>query len=168
MALEQPKAGRLDSCSSGQLAMLLALAERGSIAARSLRPLSRSRDELQEMLARCSVGSHGTATAVIAMLTDPSTPLESHSEVKRDAKRQLREASAGKEQEEVLTLVYHAAIAAALLMHDTVISSRPPDERLALYEDFADVFAGTPVGLLFQKTAEKLFPARDPRSGTRQ
>jgi hypothetical protein len=75
--------------------------------------------------------------------------------IKERAKILIKDA-ADSHDREAATLLYHVAVAAAFVRHDTVISSRPMRRQLALYERFAAEWAGDPIGALFREALTRL------------
>jgi hypothetical protein len=54
---------------------------------------------------------------------------------------------------EAATLLYHLAVAAALVRHGAAISGRPLHKQLKRYEEFAAAWGEHPIGQLFREAA---------------
>jgi hypothetical protein len=60
------------------------------------------------------------------------------------------------------TLLYHLAVAAALVRHGAAISGRPVHKQLKVYEDFAAAWAEHPIGQLFLEAARRAAGTNTP------
>jgi hypothetical protein len=77
----------------------------------------------------------------------------------RDIKELAKELSSGAKteaQRSAAGLIYHAAVAAALVHHGVNISGRPPESRLGLYEDLATAFVADSLGPVFRLAIDRI------------
>ena len=101
--------------------------------------------------------------ALLSAICTRQTPLPALLGIKDLAKSLAANASAETERA-AATLLYHAAVAAALGGHAQNISTRSASARFELYEDLAACLAGDPLGKVFQEAADILM-SESPPSG---
>ena len=95
----------------------------------------------------------------LGTLLDAATPVRELCRIKELAKSLIRQAP-NRQCRNDATLLYHLAVAAAFVHHDTAISARPSRKQLPLYDMFADTWDGHPIGLLFREAAARARNAR--------
>jgi hypothetical protein len=155
----------IERSSDWQLKALLALARDGAQKGSFLPgELVRSADLARHLSVLCG-DSIQSSEALVSALSNRQTPLPVLQGIKDLAK--TLDAKATTEIEHAAsTLLYHAAIAAALGRHRQNISSRPGVARYALYEDLGLLLVGSQLGDVFLDAAEAL--ATDPKLGGRE
>ena len=85
-----------------------------------------------------------------------ATSVTELSRMKELAKVLIRDAADDRRSREAATLLYHVAVAAALVHHDAAISGRPLRGHEPLYEMFAATWDGHPIGALFRQAAARV------------
>lgn len=138
-----------------QLKALLALAQKSGRHGQFLPPGMEARAELARHLTKLCGGSAPSGEALLSTLCALQTPLAALQGIKELAKSLSANAESESESA-AATLVYHAAVAAALARHGRNISSRDAARRYELYEDLAALMAGSPLGQVFREAAEVL------------
>ncbi len=144
----------LGECTPAQLSVLLALALPQAREPRSLTAAVADTTGLRRLLATILDPTGGTAEDLLGAATDPTSTLERLVAVKLAAKRLIRNASTD-DHVRALTIVYHAATAAAFAVHAAQISSCDLEQRLGLYEDLASALAGHPLGDVFRRCVDR-------------
>ena len=138
-----------------QLKALLALA-RGSDRQANFLPAGLSnRAELGRHLSALCGESAESGEALVSTTCNRETPLPALIAIKDLAKTLVPKAGSETERA-AATLLYHAAVAAALGRHGRNISSRSGSARVELFEDLAAYMAGDPLGQVFQEAADAL------------
>ena len=90
--------------------------------------------------------------------TKETTPVAELVQIKDLAKGYLRDAT-DRRHREAATLVYHVAVAAAFVHHGAMISGRPMRKQWRVYEQFAAVWEGRPIGHIFREAAARVAAA---------
>ena len=85
----------------------------------------------------------------------PITPVPELMSIKERAKMLIGEAPDTRHRD-AATLLYHAAVAAAFVHHGAEISGRPMHKQQAVYERFAEKFAGQPLGRIFRDAVSRI------------
>jgi hypothetical protein len=152
-----------DHCTVDQLKALLTLALTPQPEGTPATPWAMSAAEFEARLAEAFEGAMIPGARALALVTAPDTPLAGLRSLKELAKNRAAHAT-GEAPRAAATLLYHAAIAAALGRHGVNISSRPAASRWALYEDLSAIFATHPFGQLFRQAADRIAAA--PESGS--
>ena len=153
--MKLPDVRQLDQCSSNQLSTLLRLAALPHRSRSGMVELLREPALLEAALEEPGPDGAHFGREDVARLTAEEPELASLIEVKEHAKRSLvRPASA--RQRDALTLVYHAAVAAAYGVHAASISSRPIAARAANYSDMAMLLPPGPLRDIFVKALDRL------------
>ena len=102
--------------------------------------------------------SRRRSTAPYAGLLDEAvketTTVQELAGLKEQAKGFLKE-PADRRHRDAATLLYHVAVAAAFVRHGAQISGRPMRKQQPLYQQFADTWAGHPIGQLFREAARR-------------
>ena len=102
--------------------------------------------------------SRPRSTAPYAGLLDEAvketTTVQELAGLKEQAKGFLKEPADGRHRA-AATLLYHVAVAAAFVRHGAQISGRPMRKQQPLYQQFADTWAGHPIGQLFREAARR-------------
>ena len=144
----------IEHSATGQLKALLALAHvpRGH---GFLPPGLANRTDLAAHLTALCQGSEQSGEALLSTLCTRQTPLAALQGIKELAKT-LAEKAGSEIERGAATLLYHAAVAAALGHHGQNISSRPGATRFELYDDLSALMAGDPLGQVFQEAADRL------------
>lgn len=144
----------IEHSATGQLKALLALAHvpRGH---GFLPPGLANRAQLAGHLSALCQGSEQSGEALLSTLCSRQTPLAALQGIKELAKT-LAEKAGSEIERAAATLLYHAAVAAALAHHGRNISSRPGGARFELYDDLAALMAGDPLGQVFHEAANRL------------
>jgi len=155
----------IEQSSDWQLKALLVLAGAG-VQKNSFLPveLLRSADLARHLSVLCG-DSVQSSDALLSALCNRQTPLSVLQGIKDLAKALGAKATTEVEQA-AATLLYHAAIAAALGRQRQSISSRPGVARFALYEDLGLLLRGNPLGDVFRAAAEVL--ATEPKLGGKE
>jgi hypothetical protein len=83
-----------------------------------------------------------------------ATTVDELTEIKEQAKTFLT-AAPDRRHRAAATLLYHVAVAAALVRHDAAISGRPIHRQQKLYEQYAATWAEHPIGGLFREAARR-------------
>ena len=83
-----------------------------------------------------------------------ATSVDELCRIKELAKTLIRQAPDRRCRQDA-TLLYHLAVAAAVVHHGAAISARPPRKQLPLYDLFAATWEGHPIGALFQEAAAR-------------
>jgi len=102
--------------------------------------------------------SRRRSTAPYAGLLDEAvketTTVQELAGLKEQAKGFLKE-PADRRHRDAATLLYHVAVAAAFVRHGAQISGRPMRKQQPLYQQFADTWAGHPIGQLFREAVRR-------------
>lgn len=145
-----------------QLKRLLSLAQTSGHHADFLPAELANRRELARVLTALCGNTAESGEALLSTTCARQTPLAALQAIKDLAKSLVSKATSEVERA-AATLLYHAAVAAALVHHEQNISSRTAGARYALYEDLAAFMAGDALAQVFQEAADKL--AADSPSG---
>jgi hypothetical protein len=86
-----------------------------------------------------------------------TTSLDELTKLKEQAKVLIEQAATRRDREEA-RLLYHAAVAAALVRHGTAISGRPIVRQHAIYARFAEARRRDALGQLFRDAARIVQP----------
>lgn len=138
-----------------QLKALLALAQGSGRHGDFLPAGISNRAELARHLSTLCKDSTESGEVLLSAVCERETPLGALQGLKELAKL-LTKKAATEHERAAATLLYHAAVAAALARHGQNISSRSATARYALYDDLAAFMAGDPLGEVFQEAAEML------------
>ena len=159
---------RLKGATSAQLTTLLSLAFLSGGSEESVPAIARDLVETRRLLSQVPAGGFGTAERLLDAICVPRTSLDGLLRMKETAKELLATA-ATREQQDAVTLVYHAAVAAALAEHGARITSRPIEERMGLYESLAVALRGQLLGDIFLRAVDravKQMTSPDPTGDT--
>jgi hypothetical protein len=94
-------------------------------------------------------------SALLDKAIDRHTSVDELTGIKEQAKGFLKESGDGSRRD-AATLLYHVAVAAALMYHAASISGRPMHKQQRLYEKFAETWAGHAIGQLFHDAARRV------------
>ena len=113
--------------------------------------------QLRELLtiALDRADANGPHADALARAVAPDATIAELTEVKDTAKRLIAEAP-DKGGREAAQLVYHAAVAAALVRHGAAISSRAPHKQRPVYEQLAETTADVDLRELFRAAASRI------------
>lgn len=145
----------IEHSATRQLKALLALAHVPRGHGDFLPPGLANRTDLAAHLTALCQGSEQSGEALLSTLCTRQTPLTALQGIKELAKT-LAEKAGSEIERGAATLLYHAAVAAALGHHGHNISSRPGGARFELYDDLAALMTGDPLGQVFQEAADRL------------
>jgi len=145
----------IDQCTADQLKALLTLARSPLPAGQSPQPWALRPAECAERLTELCKGETASGELLLATVSASETPLAVLNGVKELAKRLLKEGP-GDAHRAAATLLYHAAVAAALANHGVNISSRASAARWPLYEDLSTIFSDHPLGRIFRQAADRI------------
>jgi hypothetical protein len=148
----------IDQCTADQLKALLALARGPLPDGQSPAPWAMRPAECAERLTELCKGDAASGELLLTTVSASETPLAVLDGIKELAKRLLKEAP-GDAHRAAATLLYHAAVAAALANHGVNISSRASASRWPLYEDLSSVFADHPLRRVFRQAADRIAAA---------
>jgi hypothetical protein len=137
------------------LSTLLALAVSTSQSDVALATVARDSATLAARIDEIPTARGRSSALMLGEITNPDTPLDALRNAK-DFAKDLADHSSTPARRAAATLLYHAAIAAALVHRGESISSIPIELRFELYEDLASVFAGDPLGHLFRRAADRV------------
>ncbi len=107
--------------------------------------------ERRRLLSEIPAGGVGTADPLLDAISPPGAPVETLARMKRLA-GSLEPPSAA--HRDVLTLVYHAAVAAAFGRYGAVLTSRPIESRREIYWALAGSLEEGPLRALFRAAVE--------------
>jgi hypothetical protein len=144
----------LDHLSSQRLKALLGLAVKPDRAGGSLPTAVAEPSEFERLLTELCRGRGESGDLLITTVCAEDTPLEVLMGIKELAKRLVAGART-ESHSNAATLLYHAAVAAAVARHGANVSSLPLGERLSLCEDLAVALAGHPLGEVFRAAVER-------------
>ena len=150
----------IDQCTADQLKALLALARGPQPPGQSPQPWAMRPAEFAKRLAELCKVEAVSGELLLATLSAPGTSPAVLGRIKELAKRLLNKAPPDAHRA-AATLLYHAAVAAALATHGVNISSRTSAARWPLYEDLSSIFADHPLGRIFRQAADRIAAASD-------
>jgi hypothetical protein len=137
------------------LKTLLLLAAGKSESHNSVPSVVRNRSELNRLLTDLCPGTKSSGDILLNTVTAHQTPLEILQGTKEMSKTLMADA-ATEAHRSAATLLYHAAVAAALARFNVNISSVSPESRVSLYEDLASALGADPLGDVFRMAAARL------------
>ena len=143
----------LDQCSISQLEALLSLAVEPNENPMSLPAEAGSTAKLRRLLSELFTDEDQSGELLLDMASAPDSKLEAIQELKEIGKRLVTDAPT-EAHRNAARVLYHAAIAAAYAHHGVNLSSHPIRARLLLYEEFAALLAGEPLGTVFRAAVE--------------
>lgn len=146
---------QLPALTGSQVKALLLVASESRLQAE---PLGRHADEIERLLAEMGRLQGTRHSNLLATALDPATSVNELTWTKELAKTFIKDESDATRLD-AARLLYHAAVAAALVHHGRSISGRPVHKQHALYEKLAETWAGHAVGDLFHEAAAR---ARQP------
>lgn len=94
-----------------------------------------------------------SASDAIDRASAATTPLPELESLKDAAKQRIR-AAADDDERESARLLYHVAVASALVHHRSRISGRPLVKQQPVYRRLAESWEGHPLGTLFAQAAQ--------------
>ena len=144
----------LDTATLEQLAVLLSLASRPATPGESLPAGLPDLAECRRRLSGIPAAGFGTADRLLDAVCEPCSSADAFVRI-RQLTQELLLRGVTKEQHDALTLVYHAAAAAAFALFGVQITNRPIEQRLALYESLAAALRETPLGSLFLRAVDR-------------
>jgi hypothetical protein len=108
--------------------------------------------EVNRTIARMTAANGPAEATLFESVVRDATPVEELTRIKELAKALIAQADdvAGRE---AARLLYHAAVAAALVHHDARISGRTVEKQQDLYRAYADKWDSHPLGALFRSAA---------------
>ena len=137
------------SLTGSQVKALLLVATESRLQAE---PLSQRAAELDGMLEEMSRAYGPTSSDLLSRAADPATTVDERTRIK-DLAKQLIESDADDSHRDAARLLYHVAVAAALVHHGAAISGRPIQKQQPLYEELAETWAGHAIGDVFRDAA---------------
>ena len=149
--IKEPSA-LIEGCSASQLKALLALG-----AADTGQPLpvqGMPYDEFQQLLSDQCQYLAESGPQLLCQVCAENTPIETLRNIKDLAKYLIAGAKTDA-QRTAVTILYHAAIAAAYGSHGINLSSRSIEARLELYLDLADASRDNPLGQVFDSAVDR-------------
>jgi hypothetical protein len=115
----------------------------------------RNRGELNRLLTELCAGKEGSGEVLLCTVAAQETTLQALQGTKEMAKALMADLASAAHRA-AATLLYHAAVAAALARFGVNISSVSQESRVALYEDLAGVLGADPLGGVFRAAADRL------------
>jgi len=116
-----------------------------------------SESQVKALLIVASKSRPGSTAPYAGLLDEAvkeTTTVQELAALKEQAKGFLKE-PADRRHRAAATLLYHVAVAAAFVRHGAQISGRPMRKQQPLYQQFADTWAGHPIGQLFREAARR-------------
>ena len=145
----------LDACKPVQLLSLLQLASKPEESATATRTGAAGSPQLGKKLRELCARSGHDGPELLARAGHPDSSVEQLREAMLTAQTLSAEAE-DEEQWYAASFLYHLAVAAALARHRVNLSTRTPDSRIGIYEDFAASLLEDPLGEIFRGAADCL------------
>ena len=142
-----------DSLTATQLKTLLLVASESRLSSDAA-PDERA-TEAARLLAEMTDAGGRSRSALLDTAIDETTLVEELARIKDVAKTLIKDA-ADQAHRESAQLLYHVSVAAAFVRHGASISGRPMRKQQVLYEQYAEKWAGHPIGRLFRDAADRV------------
>jgi len=107
----------------------------------------------QHILSELGEKAHESCEGIFARLAAPGLPLSDLRKVKELSKRLLAVAES-QAHRDAATLLYHLAVATALVHRGEHISGEPLEARKHIYSRLAELFSGDAIGEIFRRASQ--------------
>jgi hypothetical protein len=145
----------LGECTTTQMKALLGLGETTPGTRNDLVLLATQPEVMRRLIHEACSEEGESVPDPLAEVSNPQTTTARLAGIKNWTKTVLGR-SLDEGRRTAVTILYHAAIAAAFAHHGEEISTLPIDSRWVLYQDLADALAGDPLAAVFRACADRI------------